>query len=158
MRRLYILLAAVVIASTVVAVTMSSAGAGVGVTKRYVAIVTAPTEQQSFDGYGYSKVKAQQNAYLKCQSWVQGPASYCKDAVWVYNGWAAVAYEVTVEKPYKQLEWGSGWGLTKEQAEDAARKSCYEYAREQCRTEVTAHTPHTSMLQTKGEQTKGGPL
>ena len=39
----------------------------------------------------------------------------CKPAVWVYNGWVALAYE-EVEKPYKDLGWGSGWGATKAEA------------------------------------------
>ena len=74
----------------------------------------------------------------------------CKPAVWVYNGFVAVAYEKTKEKPYKNLAWGSGWGETKADAKYQARSSCRGAAQENCVLREVRHTPHTSQLKTRG--------
>jgi hypothetical protein len=153
MRRLYILMAAVLIASTLVAVTMSSAGAKSGVIKRYGAMVASPSLIASWSGYGSSKKRAKHDALFKCRQ--NGPrftgfAHDCRPAVWVYNGWVAVAYEKTKEKPYKNLAWGSGWGETKADAKYQARRSCRGPARENCVVREVRHTPHTSQLKTRG--------
>src|SRR5918994_6926481 len=113
MRPLYMSMAAVLVASTLVAVTVSSAGAKSGVTKRYGAMVASPSLIASWSGYGTSKKTAKHDALLKCRE--NGPrftgfAHDCKPAVWVYNGFVAVAYEKAKEKPYKNLAWGSGGG------------------------------------------------
>jgi hypothetical protein len=153
MRRLYILMAAVVVVSTLVALTVSSAGAKSGETKRYGAMVASPSLIGSWSGYGTSKKTAKQEALLKCRE--NGPrfsgfADDCKPAVWVYNGFMAVAYEKTREKPYKNLAWGSGWGETKADAEYQARRSCRGAAKETCVVREVRHTPHTSQLKTRG--------
>ena len=153
MRRLYILMAAVLVASTLVALTVSSAGAKSGVTKRYGAMVASPSLIASWSGYGTTKKKAKHNALSKCEQ--NGPrftgfANDCKPAVWVYNGFMAVAYEKTKEKPYKNLAWGSGWGETKADAKYQARRSCRAAARERCLVREVRHTPHTSQLKTRG--------
>jgi Domain of unknown function (DUF4189) len=154
MRRLYILMAAVLVASTLVALTMSSAGAkSSGGTKRYGALVASPSLIGSWSGYGTSKKGAKHNALLKCQE--NGPrfrgfAHDCRSAVWVYNGFVAVAYEKTKEKPYKNLAWGSGWGQTKADAKHQARSSCRGPAKENCLVREVRHTPHTSQLKTRG--------
>src|SRR5215212_1406948 len=150
MRRLYILMAAVLLASILVALTMSSAGAKSG---RYGAMVASPSLIGSWSGYGTSKKTAKHNALLKCRE--NGPrfsgfAHDCKPAVWVYNGFMAVAYEKTREKPYKKLAWGSGWGESKADAEYQARGSCLGAAQESCVVREGRHTPHTSQLQTRG--------
>ena len=153
MRRLYILIAAVLVASTLLALTMSSAGAKSGVSKRYGAMVASPSLIGSWSGYGDSKKGAKHDALLKCQQ--NGPhfsgfADDCRPAVWVYNGWVALAYEKTKEKPYKNLAWGSGWGETKADAKYQARKSCRGAARENCVVREVRHTSHTSQLRTSG--------
>ena len=84
MRRLYILMAAVLVASTLLALTMSSAGAKSGVTKRYGAMVASPSLIGSWSGYGTSKKGAKHEALLKCRQ--NGPrfrgfAHDCKPAV-----------------------------------------------------------------------------
>jgi hypothetical protein len=132
MRRLYILMAAVVVASTLLALTMSSAGAKSGVTKRYGAMVASPSLIGSWSGYGASKKGAKHEALLKCRQ--NGPrfsgfAHDCRPAVWVYNGWVALAYEKTKEKPYKNLAWGSGWGETKADAKYAPHESTQDEGR-----------------------------
>src|SRR5215212_7568569 len=96
MRRLYILMAAVLVASTLVALTMSSAGAKSGVTKRYGAMVASPSLIGSWSGYGASKKRAKHDALLKCRE--NGPrftgfAHDCRPADWEYNGRVAIAYE-----------------------------------------------------------------
>src|SRR5919107_2195593 len=116
MRRLYILIAAVLIASTLLALTISSAGAKSGVTKRYGTLVVSPSLIGSWSGYGTSKKGAKHNALLKCRENAprfRGFAHDCRPAVWVYNGWVAVAYEKNKEKPYKKLALGAGWGESK---------------------------------------------
>ena len=153
MRRLYILMAAVVLASTLVALTMSSAGAKSGVTKRYGAMVASPSLIGSWSGYGDSKKTAKHNALLKCRENAprfRGFADDCRPAVWVYNGFMALAYEKTKEKPYKNLAWGSGWGETKAEAKHQARRSCRGAAQEKCVVREVRHTPHTSQLKTRG--------
>ena len=153
MRRLYILMAAVLVASTLVALTMSSAGAKSGGTKRYGAMVASPSLIGSWSGYGTSKKSAKHDALLKCQENAprfSGFAHDCRPAVWVYNGFMALAYEKTKEKPYKDLAWGSGWGETKADAKYQARRSCRGPAQENCVVREVRHTPHTSRLKTRG--------
>jgi Domain of unknown function (DUF4189) len=153
MRRLYISMAAVLVASTLLALTMSSAAAKSGVTKRYGAMVASPSLMGSWAGYGASKKSAKRDALLKCRQ--NGPrfsgfAHDCRPAVWVYNGWVAVAYEKTREKPHKNLAWGSGWGATKADAKYQARRSCRGAAQESCVVREVRHTPHTGQLKTRG--------
>ena len=153
MRRVYILMAAVVVASTLLALTMSSAGAKSGVTKRYGAMVASPSLIEGWSGYGASKKTAKHNALLKCRENAprfSGFAHDCTPAVWVYNGFMAVAYEKTKEKPYKKLGWGSGWGESKAEAKYQARGSCRGAAQESCVVREVRHTPHTSQLKTRG--------
>ena len=150
MRRLYMLMAAVLVASTLVAITMSSAGAKSG---RYGAMVASPSLIGSWSGYGTSKKSAKHDALLKCRQ--NGPrfrgfADDCRPAVWVYNGFVAVAYEKITEKPYKNLAWGSGWGETKADAKYQARRSCRGASQEKCVVREVRHTPHTSQLKTRG--------
>jgi hypothetical protein len=90
---------------------------------------------------------------LKCRQNAprfRGFAHDCKPAVWVYNGFVALAYEKTKEKPYKNLAWGSGWGETKADAKYQARSSCRGAAQERCLVREVRHTPHTSQLKTRG--------
>jgi hypothetical protein len=149
-RRLCILMAAVVVGSTLVALTMSSAGAKSG---RYGAMVASPSLIGSWSGYGASKKTAKHDALLKCRQNAprfSGFAHDCRPAVWVYNGWVAVAYEKSKEKPYKNLGWGSGWGQRKAEAKYQARRSCRGAAQERCVVREVRHTPHTSQLKTRG--------
>ena len=145
MRRLYISMAAVLLASTVVAVTMSSAGADSGVPKRYGAMVASPSLIGSWSGYGNATKKGAKHAALsKCRQNAPrfaGFAHDCRPAVWVYNGFVAVAYEKTKEKPYKNLAWGSGWGETKADAKYQARRSCRGAAQERCLVQRCAIRP-----------------
>src|ERR687891_1244115 len=103
MRRLYMLMAAVLVASTLVAITMSSAGAKSG---RYGAMVASPSLIGSWSGYGTRKKRAKHDALLKCRQNAprfRGFAHDCKPAVWVYNGFVAVAYEKNKKKAFKKI-------------------------------------------------------
>src|SRR5215211_6979579 len=147
-------MAAVLVASTLAALTESSAGAKSGGTKRYGAMVVSPSLIGSWSGYGASMNGAMHEALLKCRQ--NGPrfsgfAHDCKRAVWVYNGFMVVAYEKTKEKPYKNLAWGSGWGETKADAKYQARRSCRRAAQEEkCVVREVRHTPHIRELKTRG--------
>ena len=88
MRRLYVSMAAVLLASTLVALTMSSVGADSGVAKRYGALVASPSLIGSWSGYGTSKKGAKHDALSKCRQNAPrfgGFAHDCNPAVWVYN-------------------------------------------------------------------------
>ena len=153
MRRLYILMVAVLVASTLLALTMSSAAANSAMTKRYGAMVASPSLIASWSGYGTTKKTAKHNALLKCQQ--NGPrfrgfANDCKPAVWVYNGWVALAYEKSTEKPYKDLGWGSGWGRLKRRRNTKPAAPAAERPRRRCVVREVRHTPHTSDLKTRG--------
>jgi hypothetical protein len=116
-------------------------------------MVVSPSLIEGWSGYGTSKKGAKHNALLKCRENAprfSGFAHDCKPAVWVYNGFMAVAYEKTTEKPYKKLAWGSGWGESKADAEYQARGSCRGAAKEKCVVREVRHTPHTSQLKTRG--------
>jgi hypothetical protein len=116
-------------------------------------MVASPSLIGSWSGYGTSKKGAKHNALSKCRQNAprfRGFAHDCKPAVWVYNGFVALAYEKTKEKPYKNLAWGSGWGETKADAKYQARRSCRAAAKERCLVREVRHTPHTSQLKTRG--------
>jgi Domain of unknown function (DUF4189) len=153
MRDLYISMGALVVGSTLLALTISSAGANSALSKRYGAMVASPSLIGSWSGYGHTKKSAKQQALLKCQQNAprfSGFAHDCTPAVWVHNGFMALAYEKSKEKPYKDLAWGSGWGQSREQAKLQARRSCRGAAKERCLVREVRHTPHSTQLKTRG--------
>ena len=153
MGRLYVSIPAVLLASILLTLAMSGAGADSGVTKRYGAMVASPSLIGSWSGYGHTKKGAKRAALSKCRQNAprfRGFANDCRPAVWVYNGFVAVAYEKAKEEPYKNLAWGSGWGETKADAKYQARRSCRGPAQENCVVREVRHTPHTSQLKTRG--------
>jgi hypothetical protein len=152
MRRLYLLLAAALIAASLVALPVASASA---VTKRYMAIAAAPSVVGARSAYGHTKARAKRKAMTECKRHYANDPHFrhdCKGAVWVRNGWASVAYEKTKERPYKNLAWGSGWGPTKAEANHQGRKVCRRYAKEKCTTQFYDHS-----LKRGSGATRGGP-
>jgi hypothetical protein len=142
-RRLYVLLASAVIATLLIALTMCTLSAQ-GVSKRYGAIAAVPSLVRSVDGYGATLRQAKRAAIKECRQVASHRRKYagdCQGAVWVRNGWIAIAFERSVEQPYSELAWGSGWGHTKESAKYQARKVCRRYAQEKCEVKSVYQTP-----------------
>jgi Domain of unknown function (DUF4189) len=143
MRRLYVLIASAGIATFLIALTMSTVSAQ-GVSKRYGAIAAVPSLVRGVDGYGSTLKQARSAAIEECRQFASHWRKYagdCQGAVWVRNGWIAIAFERTVEEPYSDLAWGSGWGHTKDSAKDQARKVCRRYAQEKCEVKGAYETP-----------------
>jgi hypothetical protein len=143
-RRLYVLVASAVIATLLIALTMSTLSAQ-GVSKRYGAIAAVPSLVRGVDGYGATQRQAKRAAIKECRQFAshyrRKYAGDCQGAVWVRNGWIAIAFERTVEQPYSDLAWGSGWGHTKDSAKYQARKVCRRYAQEKCEVKSVYETP-----------------
>ena len=152
-RRLYVLLASAVIATLLIALTMSTLSAQ-GVSKRYGAIAAVPSLVRGVDGYGATLRQAKRAAIKECRQFASHRRKYagdCQGAVWVRNGWIAIAFERTVEQPHSELGWGSGWGHSKDSAKYQARKVCRRYAQEKCEVQSVYETPvRDSSVRSKG--------
>jgi hypothetical protein len=143
MRRLCVLIASAVIAVLLIALTMSTVSAQ-GTSKRYGAIAAVPSLVRGVDGYGATLKQAKNAAIEECRQFASQWRKYagdCQGAVWVRNGWIAIAFERTVEQPYSDLAWGSGWGHTKDGAKYQARNVCRRYAQEKCEVKSAYETP-----------------
>ena len=133
MRRLYILLAAALIAATLIALGGSPASAERGHAKQYTALTYSPSTDISTVGDGSTLRSAEKKAYNHCQSVNTGDPNYqgdCQGAGWVQNGWIAVAREATYEGPPVQFGWG--WDPTRGGAVNGAGSSCQQAAGESC--------------------------
>jgi hypothetical protein len=142
-RRLYVLLASAVIATLLIALTMSTLSAQ-GVSKRYGAISAVPSLVRGVECYGATLRQAKRAAIKECRqvaSHRRKDAGDCQGAVWVRNGWIAIAFERSVDKPNSELAWGSGWGHGKDSAKYQARKVCRRYAQEKCKVQSVYQTP-----------------
>jgi hypothetical protein len=142
MRRVYVLLAAAVIAATLIAVA-GSAGASVAPQQQgpkqytpsalpYGALAIARSVRNAWDGYGSTKAQAKNNALAKCRRNARTDPIYrgdCQGAVWVHWGWMAIAMDWKGDKkpPYYPA-WGSGWGPTQGSAINNAVRVCRKYA------------------------------
>jgi hypothetical protein len=124
MRRLSILLACVVMALTLIALTVAS-GASAAPKQQpppnhfYGALDVSRAKLSQgapiFGWYktGASKASANRAAYNSCRS---SGATDCQTRVWVYNGWIALA---------QSNEWTAfGWGRTERKALNTAVKNC----------------------------------
>jgi hypothetical protein len=152
-RRLYVLLASAVIATLLITLTMSTLSAQ-GMSKRYGAIAAVPSLVRGVEGYGATLRQAKSAAIKECRQFASHRRKYagdCQGAVWVRNGWIAIAFERSVEQPYSELAWGSGWGHSKDSAKDQARKVCRRYAQEKCEVKRVYETPvRDPSLRSKG--------
>jgi hypothetical protein len=126
------------------ALTMSTLSAQ-GVSKRYSAIAAVPSLVRGVDGYGATLRQAKRAAIKECRQFAshyrRKYAGDCQGVVWVRNGWIAIAFERTVERPYSELASGSGWGHSKESAKYQARKVCRRCAQEKCEVKNVYDTP-----------------
>jgi hypothetical protein len=83
-RRLYVLLASAVIATLLIALTMSTVSAQ-GVSKRYGAIAAVPSLVRGVDGYGATPRQAKSAAIKECRQFAshwRKDAGDCQGAVW----------------------------------------------------------------------------
>ena len=86
MRRLYVPLAAALIAASLVALPVASASA---ITKRYMAIAVAPSVVGARSAYGHTKARAKRKAMTECKRHYANDPHFrhdCKGAVWVRLG------------------------------------------------------------------------
>jgi hypothetical protein len=144
MRRLLVLVAAGLIAATLIALV--SAGGASARSKNYTAIALSHSTVTTSSGAAFSLNGAENKAWRQCDSVAsQGyPDLYegdCEIAVWVKNGWAAVAFEGTVEGPPFAPSWGAGYGPTRPSARSYALQNCEQGAHEPCAVDRTERTP-----------------
>jgi hypothetical protein len=126
MRRLYILLAALLLASTLVAVTMSTAGAQ-SPAKRYAAIATDNGGSNHWVGYGATSRQATAKAWDQCVAYHSREVTHgrCEGVGWVRNGWIAFAADKTLGDPHG---WGWGWDSNESPARSTAIDYCQQYS------------------------------
>jgi hypothetical protein len=154
---MYILLGALAIASTLLALTVSSAGAGGSPSKLYASIAyDGKGYHQHWIGYGATKRQAEQVATTKC---LNNPKAACWLAGWVKNGWISFTREKSFNQ--KHLAWGWGWGSTSQRADYHATRYCEKHATLSIKEPCVAPTHYqTSRVagQTKGPGgTQGAP-
>jgi hypothetical protein len=124
MRRLYILLASVMIATLLIAVA-SSAGASAAPRQQpetFAALWASTSLQNSYPGFATNLSDANAYAYNRClRAGNANPEEYqddCAPGVWVENGYMAFAMDVSANT------WGTGWGHTRGRALREARNVC----------------------------------
>jgi hypothetical protein len=114
LRRLYILLVSAVLATTLIAVA-SSTGASAAPTQQkeqFGAQAFARSVAREGEAFAFSKRDAKTNALANCQARASQSNSYlqdCQGAVWVRNGWMAVAWQESAGGSPSTPAWGSGW-------------------------------------------------
>lgn len=89
---------------------------------------------------------ARHEAMDRCEQAKTSAEGKCRRAVWVYNGYLAVA-----NAPNKA--WGSGAGEFRSEAVDAAVQSCTHHGGKGCRVELVT----SSRSVDPGQGTQGGP-
>jgi Domain of unknown function (DUF4189) len=157
MRRLYILLASAVIATTLIAVAAGVASAGDTFLDggEYGALAVSSSLGHAYTGSANTRAKAIKDAYNTCHEDARKhPYLYhkdCQGAVWVRNGWVAVALEPKLDpqeiqqghvSPDYEEVWGGGWAKTSNSAQSKALNSCYAKnpVSETCKVETKVAT------------------
>jgi hypothetical protein len=145
MRRLSVLVGAALIAASMGALVM--VGAAGASSKNYTAIALSRSTVLTTSADAVSKNQAANKAWSKCDSAASQdrPDLYngdCEIALWVKNGWAAVAFEGTIEGPPYNPSWGAGYGHTRSEAQAAAKAGCEPGAQEPCTVDRTERTPY----------------
>jgi len=145
MRRLSVLVGAALIAASMGALVM--VGAAGASSKNYTAIALSRSTVLTTSADAVSKNQAANKAWSKCDSaaYQDRPDLYngdCEIAVWVKNGWAAVAFEGTLEGPPYSPSWAPGYGHTRSDARYGASQACASGAHEPCVVDRTERTPY----------------
>jgi len=159
MKRIYLLLGAMLIATSMVALALvGPAGAK---SKVYTAIVASNSTAITASGDATTKQGAINKAWRQCDSTASNeyPSSYtgdCNWGVWVKNDWAAFAWESTLEgPPFSSTPTGAwGWGDTRSEARYNAQSECQATAGEGC----TVDRVERSRYYNPGVYARGGPL
>ena len=152
MRRLSVLLACVVMALTLIAITVAS-GASAAPKQQaapksfYGALDWTKAKGKLGWGSGTSKAAANRAAYKACSQ--LGGATDCKTITWVYNGWVVVAQG--------SKQFGTGWGHTKQQASKVAVKNCQAGGAPPCKVSHFYHAALDPNKKTTGGYTLPGP-
>jgi Domain of unknown function (DUF4189) len=149
MRRLYILLASVVIATLLCAVASGASaapGTGGGPNKprlSYGALVVSPSPGPRT--FWHSTTTSQDSAVRFATSKCRSAATYCRAGVWVKNGYAAFALDANGA-------WGTGWGASEARAVLEAKISCQFWGGVACdyRVEPYKTITYYSSLPTSG--------
>ncbi len=146
MRRLYILLVSAVLATTLIAVA-SSTGASAAPTQQkeqFGAQAFARSVAREGEAFAFSKRDAKTNALANCQARASQSNSYlqdCQGAVWVRNGWMAVAWQESAGGSPSTPAWGSGWGPTSDVAISHAQRVCQQQGGTTCELYSASRTP-----------------
>jgi hypothetical protein len=133
-RRLYILLAAVVIATLLIAVATGASAAPRA--KVYGALWGSESLQDAYVGFASNKSDANAFAYNRCLRAGNTNPEYqndCTPGVWVRNGSMAFAMD-------SNGSWGSGWAHTKQRAVYHAKGICREHGGTGCATIIQKFT------------------
>jgi Domain of unknown function (DUF4189) len=132
MRRLYILLAAALMAATLLALAVGPAGAQ-SPSKKYAAIAVNEYTGKVYASYGASKSQAKGFAWNQCLN--QSGTSddhYCQGTGWVRDGYIALFYEQSFDPVYTDQHWGFGWAENGVDAQRNAEKYCEQGAKDPC--------------------------
>jgi hypothetical protein len=151
MKRMLTLIAAVALGALVLGI-FSAAGtmpkeAQAASKKKYTAIAVTPSVIGWSYADGYTKNEAKRKALHICRTEAPKHSGYtgdCQGASWVKNGYVALAFEKTIEQPYANLQWGSGWSFHRSDAKREARLECYYNADESCQIAIWRRTPFYS--------------
>jgi hypothetical protein len=128
MRRLYILLAAALLASTLVGMVASGASAQ-NANKKYAAIVTNEKTAWTAYFYGSSKSQAINRAMDNClRNSGFSDDKYCEGVGWVKDGW--ISYWTDNNKP--NFAWGFGWSGNFDKADASGEYYCEQQTHLQC--------------------------
>jgi hypothetical protein len=147
MRRLYVLLASVVIATLLAASAASGVGkpGNPGPSPRYGALIVSPSLQKT---YWSSSVISENWAVKYANDKCRREATDCTPGVWVKNGYAAFAMS-------RNGAWGTGWGHTESTAVHYAKTGCQTVGGVSC--DAILQTYMTAFYRPLGSTTGGIP-
>jgi len=136
--------AALIAASVFALVMVGAAGAS---SNNYTAIALSTSVALTSSGNADSANGAKKKALRNCASAAsqEAPNYYegdCEIGLWVKNGWAAVAFEGTLEGPPYSPSWAPGYGHTRSDARYGASQACASGAHEPCVVDRTERTPY----------------
>jgi hypothetical protein len=132
-------------AATLIALVGSAASGKSDQPKKYTAISLSTSAVLTSSGDATSKQGAKNKAWRHCDDAASqdSPNIYegdCEIGLWVKNGWAAVAFESTLEGPPYQPSWGVGYGKSRSEARYWAVYYCEQGANESCTIDRTERT------------------